>query len=89
VYKTWRFNYLRVSIHGTLSTSVYQNRVMAESPCFNTQLYLLKFSLLLYKIYMVRNMAILQDPCIETRQIKHFRDLYTEIFEEPCSETQM
>jgi len=33
-------------------------------------------------------MAILQDPCIKTRQIKYFHDLYTEIFHDPCIETR-
>jgi len=33
-------------------------------------------------------MAILQDPCIKTRQIKYFRDLYTNICQDPCIETR-
>ena len=36
---------------------------------------------------MVHITAILQEPCLETRQIKYFRDLYTNIFQDPCIET--
>ena len=33
-----------------------------------------------YNISVVHITAILQDPCVETRQIKYFRDLYTIFF---------
>jgi len=39
-------------------------------------------------ISVVHNMAIFQDPCIETGRLKIIRDLYTYIFQDPCIETR-